>query len=148
MAALICAIRVLPGVTMLRTTVFALLLMAAVARAEENKPFDAAAAFGARPSATGMSLSPDGQSVAFIRPDAGPGTILTTIDLSKTDDSRVALYTNGKPDRLSDCHWVSDQRLVCTLLRNVKDRALLIPVSRWIAVDREGGNFRMLSNDD
>ena len=132
---------------MLRITVFALLLVAAVARAEQTKAFDAAAAFGARPGATGMSLSPDGKSIAFIRPDAGPGTILTTIDLSKADDSRVAVYTNGKPDRVGDCHWVSNQRLVCLLNRIVKDRASLTPISRWIAVDREGSNFRMLSND-
>lgn len=132
---------------MLRTMVMAMLLAAAVARAEDNKAFDAAAAFGARPSATDMSVSPDGQSVAFIRPDAGPGTALTTIDLSKSDDSKVALYTSGKPDRLSNCHWISNQRLVCVLHRTIQDGKYLTPLSRWVAVDREGGNFRMLSND-
>jgi dipeptidyl aminopeptidase/acylaminoacyl peptidase len=132
---------------MFRTAVFALVLVTSVAQAQENKAFDAAAAFGARPSASGMSLSPDGQSVAFIRPDTGPGTILTTVNLNKTGDSRAALYTNGKPDRLGDCRWLSDQRLVCILSRVINDGKFLTPISRWIAVDREGSNFRMLSNN-
>jgi dipeptidyl aminopeptidase/acylaminoacyl peptidase len=125
----------------------ALLLATAATRADDNKPFDAAAAFGARPSASGASLSPDGKSIAFIRPDAGSGTALQTVDLSAPGDPKVALYTNGKPDTLSDCHWVSNQRLVCQLFRTINDGRFLTPISRWIAVDRAGGNFKMLSND-
>jgi len=40
--------------------------VAAGAPAQESKTFDAAAAFGARPSASTVTLSPNGMSVAYI----------------------------------------------------------------------------------
>ena len=40
-------------------------LVASVALADGAKPFDAAAAFGVRPTVMGVRLSPDGASVGF-----------------------------------------------------------------------------------
>jgi NAD(P)-dependent dehydrogenase (short-subunit alcohol dehydrogenase family) len=37
-------------------------------------PFDAAKAFGARPSVSDLTLSPNGESVAYLAPGDGPGT--------------------------------------------------------------------------
>ena len=51
--------------------------------AQDAKSFDAAAAFGARPSISDMSLSPDGQSVAYITPTDGQGAALYTLSLTK-----------------------------------------------------------------
>lgn len=136
------------------TVLTALVLTLTVARVQgaekqstDSKAFDAAAAFGARAGATDMSVSPDGKSISFIRPDAGPGTALMTVDLANASAPKVALYTSGKPDRLKGCRWISNQRLVCTLRRIVNDGRFLIPVERWIAVDRDGANYKMLSND-
>jgi hypothetical protein len=45
--------------------------------------FDAAAAFGARPSVSDFSLSPDGRSVSYVSPSPGQGSVLFTMSLEK-----------------------------------------------------------------
>ena len=57
----LCALALLAGVPYLH--------------AEGSAPFDADAAFGARPDVTALRLSPDGQSVAFIAPYKGQGAL-------------------------------------------------------------------------
>jgi hypothetical protein len=46
------------------------LCIAVCANAENSTGFDAAAAFGARPSISDVSLSPDGKSAAYVSPGA------------------------------------------------------------------------------
>lgn len=41
------------------------LVVASASFAQSAKPFDAAEAFGARPSVAGLALSPDGTTVAY-----------------------------------------------------------------------------------
>ncbi|MEJ0007819.1 MAG: hypothetical protein WDM77_16000 [Steroidobacteraceae bacterium] len=45
--------------------------------ADSPKPFDAAAAFGARTDVTGMKLSPDGMSVLFVTPNKDQSSVCT-----------------------------------------------------------------------
>jgi len=62
---------------------------------EPAKPFDPAVAFGARPSTTAMSLSPDGKSVAYIAPAEGQGSFLITHQLD--GKPKRALHADGNP---------------------------------------------------
>jgi dipeptidyl aminopeptidase/acylaminoacyl peptidase len=114
--------------------------------AQGVQPFDAAAAFGARPSVTGLSLSPDGKSVAYIAPAEGQGSVLYTLRLEKGASARVALVAKGKPDRLESCDWVSNQRLICMVYGIIKDLELL-PFSRMIGVNADGSNVKLLSTE-
>ena len=69
-------------------------------------------AFGAREDVQQISLSPDGTKVAIVaagrarrdaddrRPGAGGAP-------------RSMLRSTGDPERLTDCDWVTDTRLVC-----------------------------------
>jgi hypothetical protein len=57
----------------LRILTLALLFACTTSQAQDTKAFDAASAFGARPSVTGMHLSPDGMSVTYLAPTAGRG---------------------------------------------------------------------------
>jgi hypothetical protein len=63
--------------------------------------FDAAAAFGARPSVADFSLSPDGKTIAYIAPTAGQGSVLYTMSLEKGAKAHRALAFDGNPTRLS-----------------------------------------------
>ena len=107
--------------------------------------FNAAVAFGARPTVTDLTLSPDGKSVAYITPMAGQGSALVTLDLADGAKPQVALTATGKPDRLGDCHWVSGERLVCSIYAIVTGDPGLLPITRVVAVDRTGANFKLLS---
>lgn len=128
------------------SAVLALMLCASVSDAQEKKPFDAAIAFGARPSVTDVSLSPDGSSIAFISSAPGLGANIVTVDLTAGAKPQAALYASGKPERLEECRWVSNQRLACLLYGVTKDGQDLLPITRWVAVDRSGANQVMLSN--
>jgi hypothetical protein len=95
-----------------KLTVVSLLCAAAPLAAQTVKPFDAAAAFGARDSVTHLTLAPDGMSVAYITPAAGQGSVVYTLGLAKGSAARPVLNAGGNPERIERCDWVSNQRLV------------------------------------
>jgi acetyl esterase/lipase len=129
-----------------RFFILALLCACAPLSAENAKPFDAATAFGARPSVSHLSLSPDGKSVAYIVPAEGQGSVLFTLSLEKGSNPKPALSVDGKPFRLQNCGWVSSDRLVCTVYALVKDpTAGIAPLSRLLAVNSDGSNPRELN---
>jgi acetyl esterase/lipase len=111
--------------------------------------FDAAKAFGARPSVEHLSLSPDGMSVAFVAPTQGQGAVVFVQSLAKGAPraSKPILGASGKPERLGGCNWVSNQRLVCTIFGVIGNSALLEPVefSRLVAVNTDGSKLQLLS---
>jgi len=114
--------------------------------AATEKPFDPAAAFGARPSVEGISLSPDGTSVAYIAPAAGQSSVLYVVKLGDNPTARPAFRATGNPERLRGCEWVSNTRLVCTVFGIVKRAVGLLPISRVVAIDADGSNLKVLSN--
>jgi alpha-beta hydrolase superfamily lysophospholipase len=71
-----------------------LLAVAPALQAEGAAPFDAATAFGARPSVEDLSLSPDGKRVAYIAPMAGQGATLYTVSLER--GSRTTLKEESR----------------------------------------------------
>jgi dipeptidyl aminopeptidase/acylaminoacyl peptidase len=112
-------------------------------------PADPAAAFGEREAIQDISLSPAGTKIAFITPGPGQSTVLYTADIGSTAPPQRAAFADGKPERLSSCGWVSEQRLVCTIYI-VTDRAGVaagtpIGATRLIALDSNGGNIKLLS---
>jgi dipeptidyl aminopeptidase/acylaminoacyl peptidase len=116
--------------------------------AQDAKPFDAAAAFGARPSISDLSLSPDGTGLVYVVPTAGQGSAVYTRSLGSGAKEQLALAANGKPDRLPGCDWVSDARLVCWVHGITHYEAQLLPFTRVVAVDADGKNLQLLSKRD
>jgi acetyl esterase/lipase len=109
--------------------------------------FDAAAAFGARPSAADVSLSPDGSSIAYVAPTKGLGSVVYTVSLEPGATPKVALVASGKPERVAGCGWVSNERLVCEIHGIVSSADItLAPVHRLFAINADGGNPKLLSN--
>ena len=115
--------------------------------AESTPAFDAAAAFGARPTVTDLRLSPDGKTVAYIGPTSGQGSAVYTLSLAKGAQPRIALSANGAPDRITNCNWVATDRLVCTVFAIAREPQLLTLqyVERLIAIDANGANPKVLA---
>jgi dipeptidyl aminopeptidase/acylaminoacyl peptidase len=108
---------------------------------------DAAKAFGARPSVSNLTLSPNGESVAYIAPDDGPGYRVFTINLVGKQTRHLVMVSDGKPMHIRRCDWVSNDRLVCMLSAIVRDPIVgLAPVTRVIAINADGSNLKVLSN--
>lgn len=116
---------------------------------QQSKSFDAAAAFGARPSVEQMRLSPDGKSVAYLAPGKGQGSTLFTLSLAEGAKPRPALAVSAKGESLSDCFWVANDRLACRISVNIKDPTFgILPANRLMAVNADGSNVRLLSKAD
>lgn len=111
---------------------------------------DLATAFGARQQIEQISLSPDGSRLAYIVPTKGQGSALLTYTPGVDTEPKVALTVNGEPDRLSGCHWIANDRLVCGIWGLAQPAAIayagIISYSRVVAIDANGGNPRMLSS--
>ena len=104
-----------------------------------------AVAFGARPGIEQISLSPGGTKVAFIAPGAGQSTALFTVDAAGGTPPRQALILDGKPERLTGCFWVSEERLVCRIYFVTQVGGEVESFTRYIALDSDGRNSRVLS---
>jgi dipeptidyl aminopeptidase/acylaminoacyl peptidase len=122
--------------------------IAVVAFGASSESLDPATAFGARPSLSMLSLSPDGASIAYVAPAEGEGSILYTMRLEDHQRAIPALVLDGKPWRMSRCDWVGNTRLACNVYSIQKAPAAnldLVTISRLIAVDADGKNQRLLS---
>jgi dipeptidyl aminopeptidase/acylaminoacyl peptidase len=133
-----------------KATIAASLVLASLPFFSVAEPaFDAAKAFGARPSVEDLSLSPDGMSVAYVAPASGQGSVVFVYSLAKGTSraSKPILSASGKPERLGGCDWVSNQRLVCSIYGVVANSVLLEPVlfSRLVAINTDGSKLQLLS---
>src|SRR5690348_131507 len=90
---------------MIRRTLIWMLCACAPLQVWGAEAFDAAAAFGARESVSGLTLSPDGRSVAYVAPAEGEGSILYTINLASKSAARGVLRSDGKPYSIRHCDW-------------------------------------------
>jgi dipeptidyl aminopeptidase/acylaminoacyl peptidase len=134
------------NVTNVRLFSFILLCTWTSLQAENAKPFDAASAFGARPSVTSPTVSPDGTSVAYIVPAVGQGSVAYTVNFAKGSAPRPAFGVDGKLWRLTGCEWAANDRLVCSIYGLVKDPTIgLMPTTRLLAVNPDGTNAKELS---
>lgn len=130
---------------MMRCLAVMLLSLPILARSEAA--FDAAAAFGARPSVSDLSLSPDGSSVAYVVPTTGQGSavLIHTFGAANAAAPRPILSASGAPDRLGGCGWVSNERIICTVYGVVANILGPLPFTRLIAINTDGSNLQMLS---
>src|SRR5258708_12348315 len=93
--------------------ILSLTSLAILAHGESS--FDAAAAFGARPSVESISFSPDGTTIAYAVPTVGQGSAVYILSLAKGSSPRLIPTATGKPDRLGGCHWLANDRLACLI---------------------------------
>jgi dipeptidyl aminopeptidase/acylaminoacyl peptidase len=107
-----------------------------MAQAAENP---AAQAFGARPMVEQASLSPDGMSMALIQPlKEGQASALFVARLDGAGQLKPILTASGDPERLTDCHWVSDARLVCGIYMRINQNGRRLGFTRMVAVNADG----------
>src|SRR5205823_4386782 len=103
------------GSETMRVLPVALTLAGSVLASSGARAFDAAAAFGARPSAVDVSLSPDGNSIAFVAPTQGMGSVLYTVRVDPGAKPKAALTASGMPERdgavLMSRHYLPDEHI-------------------------------------
>ena len=128
---------------MIRPAFFLIALLSSTALYAQTK--SAAEAFGKREGIENISLSPDGTKIAYIEPAQGQGNRLFTVDLAGSQVPKAVLSASGDPERLNDCDWVSDLRLVCRIYAVSEIAGERISATRIIAINTDGSNLKTLS---
>jgi len=107
---------------------------------------DNAARFGAMESILDVSLSPDGNHLAFIGQGKNRSRNLYIVDTAEGAAPRSILASDGgEGGNLSWCGWVTNARLACeTFVRDQVD-GQVFGATNIIALDAAGGNLRVLS---
>lgn len=129
----------------LRTALLACasLFVAAPAFSQDTGLIADAKAFGTRPSADGVDISPSGRELLTIDPGLGKSSILTIVDL-KTGAQKPILKSNADPEALYWCKFASDTQLICKYGGGTYLNSDLIGFTRLITMDVNGQNVRQL----
>lgn len=125
----------------------AALVSSAALSAQQHSLAEDAAAFGARPAASSVSLSPDGMNVLYLTPGPGPKTFGVISNLS-TGKSNVVVSTDGKPENLSWCNYSAPDRVVCSVYAIVNTMGWPVTMSRKIAMNTDGSDAKLLAKPD
>ena len=119
------------------------------ALADESKPAssptadEAALRFGAREQILDVSLSPNGEMVAFITPGPKQSTVVQVSNIA-SGEAKAVNYADGNPLALSSCGWSSNSRIVCRQYGIAEREGQLLAYSRLGALDADGNNVRAL----
>lgn len=131
----------------LRGAAAAALTLSAPVGAQQKSLAEDAAAFGARPAASGVSLSPDGHHVLYLTPGPGPKTYAVISDLAQ-GSTNVVVSTDGKPEGLSWCSYSSEVRVVCSIYAIVDIMGWPATMSRKISINTQGADAKLLYKAD
>lgn len=119
--------------------------MAGAATAQDT-PDNAAARFGSRADVIDISLSPNGNKIAYV--SAGPEhtDLLNVVDLAGDGSVRTIMNNTEKIGDIEWCQWATDLRLICQISgMAIAEGGVLLPFDRLLAIDADGKNARMLS---
>ena len=106
---------------------------------------DNAARFGALESILDVSLSPDGNRLAFIEHGPNKARTLYVVDTAEgAKPSRTLSSDGGDGGNLSWCGWVTNSRLACQTFARDEFAGQIYGATNIIAVDAAGGNLRAL----
>lgn len=117
-------------------------LMASAAQAQTD---DAARRFGTLGGITQVSLSPDGQRIAFVAPNKGQANDLFVVEIADGAAPRRILRASGDPEMLQWCRWATDARIVCQIGGRQKLGDTIFGFTSLLGVDATGGNVKTLS---
>lgn len=109
---------------------------------------EAATKFGVRESVEQISLSPDGNSIAYIQPTGARSASLYVVNMADGQPKTV-LSSSGEPDRLKECRWSTNVRIVCTIYMIVPSAEYgPLGFTRVVGLDADGKNLKVVSARD
>jgi dipeptidyl aminopeptidase/acylaminoacyl peptidase len=116
----------------------------APAPAPAARPFDAASAFGARRGVIDMAISPDGKRLAVVIPRPVGGEAVTVLNLDGDAKPQLALTSKGITEQVLGCHWVSNDRLLCSVWFAEGAGRSTNVFTRSVALNADGSNAKVI----
>ncbi|MDZ7589065.1 MAG: hypothetical protein U5J78_08035 [Parasphingorhabdus sp.] len=101
--------------------------------------------FGAMPAVLDISLSPDGNKIAFLSPGLDREIDLYTLDLRAGDKPQRITTSRGDPENLFWCAWVSNERLACKTGAIQDYAGQLYSYTNLFAVNADGSKPQLLT---
>jgi len=105
---------------------------------------DAAAKFGARPTVLDLGISPLGDKIFIVGTRADGGDNAVVVDL-KTKDAVPVMSVSGGKERLTNCQFVLEDRLVCGVYLLASQGAEVTAGVRLATISTDGKVFKPLS---
>ena len=102
-----------------------------------------AAAFGARPAAEQVAISPSGNKIVVLTPGRNAQTSVKVFDLL-TGENKVILSSPGTPETLHWCRFGSETQIVCRYGGNLMVEGVLAGFGRLIRVGVDGKGLAQL----
>jgi len=116
--------------------------MAAIAATAQTA--SAAVQFGARENVEYIDISPDGHHVVYLQAGPGRATYVFLADLDQGGESRLVVRSDGNPERLRWCNFVTNDRLICQMSAVDFSGIVALPFTRLISIDTTGQNLKLL----
>jgi dipeptidyl aminopeptidase/acylaminoacyl peptidase len=107
---------------------------------------DDARAFGTRPSAEQVAISPSGDKVVMLVAGPGASTAAKVFDL-RTGAETTPVSSPGNPEALKWCQFGTDTQLVCKYGGNLYVDGVLMPFSRLVTVGTDGKGLKLLGQE-
>ncbi|MEI9851158.1 MAG: hypothetical protein WDN24_10320 [Sphingomonas sp.] len=81
----------------------------------------------------------------FIAPGKGRETMAYVATLGSGAAPRHLLTSDGNPEKLRECRWASNTRIVCRIFVEMEENLSIVGYWRWIALDADGTRPQLLS---
>ena len=132
----------------IRWIVFAILATSLASVGQAQDANDLARRIGSRPDVLQISLSPNGEQIAYIAP-AGHGERVMVVDVDKGGVPRPILAVNQVGGHLIWCKWPTEAKLICELRLTTAfpDQRALIGYSRLYIINTDGSGSKILDSD-
>jgi len=110
---------------------------------------DQAELYGVRESVEHIDISPDGTHVVYLSAGPGRSTYVFIHNLAGGQEPRLVIRSDGNPERLRWCNFVTNERLICQVTGMVGGgTSILLPFSRLVSLDTTGENLKLLGQRD
>ena len=121
------------------------LISVSQARDGELKTSPLAVAFGSHPTFMSLSLSPDGDKVAFVQYHPDGFYFVRILDLTTNKLSNVILTTGKNGTEISRCFWANHERLLCREKKRDSRHGIYFYLSRLVGVNDNGKDIKVLN---
>ena len=119
---------------------------AGIASAQIAPLAEDARAFGTRPAAEQVAISPSGDKVVMLVAGPGSTTAAKVFDL-RTGAETTAVQSPGNPETLQWCQFGTDTQLVCKYGGNLDVDGNLVGFSRLVTVATDGKGLKLLGQE-
>ncbi|MCH2188075.1 hypothetical protein MK280_19650, partial [Myxococcota bacterium] len=99
--------------------------------------------FGSLPETNNHRLSPDGKRLVYVRMDERDLPFVEVLTIDKKQ-RRLILASEKNGFDVNHCEWANNERLICSFSAIHRERSILYPLTRLVAINADGSDEKVL----